>query len=311
AAPGGLNEHRENTVLAPRRQASGDVTQLLLKGWGILCGWRRLGPFQASDKAGDFSQCLTTTGTFVACPRILQGRRLHAPDSGFDAAANQLGAVLFGLVAQRIVLGGQDQRRRQVLQAARLQRRRVRVGTVGGVGQVAAVGLGAGVGHVQQLRLGLDLAHRAGAQAGIEHRHHQHLAGQRRAAAVARHQRADGGQVGARLDARHQQLLAGPAQLGLVLLGPQQHGVRVLDRRREGLFGGQRVRRGQHRHVRAVVRQMAQEHIRVFQVAADKTAGVEEDQQHVALGAGIAAGIETCRQRTVRALHLQAADLQL
>lgn len=160
----------------------------------------------------------------------------------------------------------------------------------------------------------LQMAHRTARQAGVEHRHDEDLAGQRRAAAVARHQRADGGQVGAGLDAGHQQALAAPAQLGLVFFRPQQHGVRVLDCGRERPLGGQRVIGRQDQLRRLAGRQVAQEFVGLVQVAVDKAAAVEEHDQRVAPGGGAvgrAARVDARRQRAGGAADLDLAYLQL
>ena len=73
---------------------------------------------------------------------------------------------------------------------------------------------------------------------------------------------------------------------------------------------GQGVVRGQHHVVRVAQHEAAQEVVRVVQVAVDKAAAMEEDDQARLLGARHAGRVDARAERILRALHLDVAYLQ-
>ena len=140
----------------------------------------------------------------------------------------QLVGVRLAFVAQRIELGGQDQRGRQLREVLRVQRRRHRVGSFRGVRQVV-VPEPLHAGARQQIAIGVG-AVRSRIEVGVGDRIHEQLKRDRGAVSVARHLAHDRGEVAAGAVAADREFVCIAVQRRGVLGGPLRGRVAVVRR---------------------------------------------------------------------------------
>ena len=135
----------------------------------------------------------------------------------------------------RVVVSGDDQRRRQSGEARRTQRRGVGMGGLVGGPQIAMPAVGPFAADRARLRR----ADRFRRHARVEHGRDQYLACQRRYPLVARHQGKRRGQIAPGLLTRDE----GVAVLGCraILIGPEQHVERRLQRTGKRVGGRDRI----------------------------------------------------------------------
>jgi hypothetical protein len=157
---------------------------------------------------------------------------------GVDPGLGQPGRVGLALVAEDVALGPDHQGRRQAADEGRPQRRGVRGRAVGPAQVVVPVPAHPVRGQVVAVG---ELAPGGGVAGDVQHRVDQQLEGDRGPAAVAGAERDHRGQVAAGAVAGHGQAVLGPAQGGRVGRRPQRGRVRVLDRGRPAVLGGQPV----------------------------------------------------------------------
>ncbi len=159
-----------------------------------------------------------------------------------DARVGEPVGVAASLVAQRVVLGGDDERRRQPGQRRGADRRQPRIGQVGPVAQVVgAVGQAVPLGqHDREVVLGSGRV--LGSQ--VRRRVDQRLVPDAWSALIARLLADDGRQVAAGAVTHDGQPLRVGAELPRMPSGPQQTVPRVVDRSREPVLGRQSVADG-------------------------------------------------------------------
>ncbi|MBP2018155.1 hypothetical protein J2Z79_001554 [Symbiobacterium terraclitae] len=214
----------------------------------------------------------------------------------------QLPGVGLALVAQRVELGGDDERRRQVGRVRHLQRRGAPVAVVFvAVDVVVPEPLHHGRG---QEIVGPVLPVRRGVEAVVGHRVDQHLVCQLRIALLPGHEGDHRGQVAAGAVAGDGDALRVAAEAAGVLGHPGGRGVAVLGRRRELVLRGHPVVHRDHHRPGAVRQQGAGRVDRVR--AADHPAAAVEVEEYgerpLARRRIDADGNRTCRARN-RPVH--------
>ena len=224
------------------------------------------------------------------------------------AGLRELVRVLQRLVAQRVVAGGQHQRRRQLRQVGVQQRRGAPVQVLRLVGDVVVVEV---VHRVRGQQVALAVAGvRGPAAALVGGRVDQQLEAHRQVAGIAQRDRHHRGQVAAGAVAADRQARGIDAQLGGVVAHPARGGDAVVHRGREAVLRAHAV---VHRHHRAAggVGQLAAQRVVRVQVADDPAAAVVVHQHRrraLALRRGLRV-VQAQRDRAVRAVGLQVAGL--
>lgn len=193
----------------------------------------------------------------------------------------ELRGVGLTLVAQRIVLGSEDDGGRQAREVGGLQRRRVDVGAGAGVGGVVVPEPDHRVAREQQLVGGVDVA--GGVDVGVGDGVDEHLQGDGRATLGVGPLRDDGREVPTGAVPGHDQRHAGSGQVGQAVGDPAQRGPGVVRRGRVRVLRGQPVV-DQHHHGVRPDREGAAERVGLLDVADHPTAAVVVDD-HCARGA--------------------------
>ena len=220
-----------------------------------------------------------------------------------DPGGRECIGVGHALVAQRVELAGDDECGRQTREVARSQRRRVRALPVGRIGIV----IPEPPHHACREQIAfavLDV--RRPREIAVDHGSDQHLAGDARAAGIARLLADDGGDVAARAPAAHRELSRRSAQLRGVIRDPADGGEPVVYGRREARLRRMAIVHRYHDGVGPDA-EIAAEGIVGIEAAQHPAATVEVDDDGMRPRRGGA--VAAVRQRARRTGQLAVGDL--